>query len=855
MTNRILLSGTEWTVTGWNRNQWKLGMSMELGFAINPMLPAVKAVVPGAVQRDLIAAGWLPDPNEGLRSMELEWVNHRDWVYERRFEVPEGWVLDRCELVFEGLDYGGFIYLNGEEIAAFEGMFLPVTIDVAAKLRVGAGNENRLQLIFLPSPEVDGQIGYSNEIGKVKSRFNYGWDWCPRMVPVGIWKDVSLRTYSALKLIDFYPKAVPAEEGEGGVVQYGVEAEIWLPGSYTLACEFVDAAGEILHSAKNTYELRRGGIHRIEHEMSIEAVRLWWPNGYGEQPIYQARITVYDEEGRVCAADGKTVAFRTLRFVQNEDSPAGALPYTLLVNGERVFLNGVNWVPISPYFGGVTSEDYAHYLGRFKAMNVNVLRVWGGAITEKEDFYAYCDRNGLLVWQEFLQSSSGLNNCPPDNAVFLKELARVSRAAVIEKRSHPSLMAWCGGNELMWENFSPIDERHGNIAMLKKLVEELDPGRAFFPSSASGPRFGATEEEFDKGLHHDVHGPWLYLGEENHYRFFNHNDSLVQTETGTPGTSRVERIRGLADRMSSWPPTRENAYWLHRGAWWIQWEQLSDMFGPWDKERDELEQYCQASRYLQLESLRYMAEATRRREPRSSGFIIWMGNEPFANNANTSMLEYDGMPKPVYYAMKKVFGGLHVSVQYDRLSYRIGDSFGSEIFLHADRADQQFVPFAVDAQLVQADGSVLQSQRFLAEVGRLNGYVGKLDWQVEDVPGSLLILRLAVCDEHNQQIATNEYLFTVNAACPLEPLRRLPAAEVRLRQGDRPEQLILTNMSEMAAIGVYVIQRDASQLIHLDRNYLTLLPGEQLMITSMNGPVSPEDFYVEGMNLGGIIIS
>ncbi|SDX38406.1 glycoside hydrolase family 2 TIM barrel-domain containing protein [Paenibacillus sp. CF384] len=849
MSSRIELSGSEWTVTGWNRNQWKLGMSMELGFSINPMLPAIKAVVPGAVQRDLIAAGWLPDPNEGLRSMELEWVNNRDWVYERRFEVPDGWMQDRCELVFEGLDYRGLIYLNGEEITAFEGMFLPVTVDVATKLRVGSGNENILQLVFLPSPEVDGQIGYSNEISKVKSRFNYGWDWCPRIVPVGIWKDVSLQTHSALKLNDYYPKAVPAEDGDGGKVLYRLEAEIWRPGSYKLAYEVVDAAGDIVHSEKKIYELRRGGIHRIEHEMSIAAVRRWWPNGYGDHPLYQARVTVYDAEGRLCAADVKTVAFRTLQFVQNEDSPADALPYTLLVNGVRVFLNGVNWVPISPFFGGVTSEQYAHYLGRFKAMNVNVVRVWGGAITEKEDFYAYCDSHGLLVWQEFLQSSSGLNNCPPDNAAFLKELASVSRAAVIEKRSHPSLMAWCGGNELMWENFSPVDERHGNIAMLKKLVEELDPGRQFFPSSASGPRFGATEEEFGKGLHHDVHGPWLYLGEENHYRFFNHNDSLVQTETGTPGASRAERIRVLADRMSPWPPTKENAYWLHRGAWWIQWEQLSDMFGPWDKERDELEQYCQASRYLQLESLRYMAEATRRREPKSSGFMIWMGNEPFANNANTSMLEYDGMPKPVYYAMKKVFGGLHVSAQYDRLSYRTGESLGCEIFLHADRADQELVPFAVDVHLVQADGAVLQSQRFLAEGGRLNGTIGKLDWQVVDVPGSVLILRLAVCDEHNQQVATNEYLFTANAVCPLEPVRRLPEAAVRVRQGALPEQLVLANISETAAVGVFLIQRDASQLIHLDRNYLMLLPGEQLTVTSMEGPVTPEQFYVEGMNL------
>lgn len=144
----------------------------------------------------------------------------------------------------------------------------------------------------------------------------------------------------------------------------------------------------------------------------------------------------------------------------------------------------------------------------------------------------------------------------------------------------------------MWEKFRPVDERHGNIVMLKKLVTELDPGCQFFPASASGPRFCASEEDFGKGLHHDVHGPWLYMGEEHHYRFFNHNDCLLQTEAGTPGTSRVELLLKWADRLSPWPPTKDNAYWLHRGAWWIQWDQLGELFGLWDEKKDEMALYC-----------------------------------------------------------------------------------------------------------------------------------------------------------------------------------------------------------------------------------------------------------------------
>jgi beta-mannosidase len=156
-----------------------------------PPVASARATVPGAVQADLMAAGLLADINVGLNSNDAEWVSNREWVYERSFTLPEGY--QKHLLCFDGLDYHGEIHLNGRMLQTFSGMFLPVEIDITGIAQAG---ENNLRVIFYQPPEVEGQIGYSNRVRQFKSRFNYVWDWCPRIVPVGIWEDVYLKSMS-----------------------------------------------------------------------------------------------------------------------------------------------------------------------------------------------------------------------------------------------------------------------------------------------------------------------------------------------------------------------------------------------------------------------------------------------------------------------------------------------------------------------------------------------------------------------------------------------------------------------------------------------------------------------------------
>ena len=882
MTLKISLAGNEWRVTGWYTKQWRMHTSMELQTGVPPVVPAIQATVPGAVQADLLRAGWLKDPNVGLQSLDMEWVNNRDWILERRFRVPQDWIRDRCELVFEGLDYAGEIYLNRKRITGFEGMFKPVVLDITDQIRTGPDADNVLQVVFFTAPHVDGQIGHSHTIRRLKSRFNYAWDWCPRMVPVGIWRNVFLRTFSGAKIVDFFPEAALDADLRQGVLRIRQQVEVVRPGLYRAVFRMIDGEGTERWSGSLDLDLR-GGMRQIEHEAKVGEVEKWWPNGCGDHPTYRVEVALLDMDAGVCDTATKTVGFRAIDWVRNEGAPEDSLPYTLFVNGRRIFLKGVNWVPLTPLYGTVRPGDYGPFLERFAQMNANLLRVWGGGIYEHEAFYEECDRLGLLVWQEFLQSSSGLTNSPPDNPEFLRELEEISRAGVLQLRSHPSLIVWCGGNELAWEGRVPVDERHLNIKMLKGIVQELDPARQFYPTSPSGPRFSLSLPDVGKGVHHDIHGPWIYRGDGAHYEEFNRDDSLFRSETGAPGASRWEAIRRYAGDLAVWPPKKDNPYWLHRGSWWVQWDELNRLFGPWNEEENEIGPYLQASRYLQMESLRYALEATRRREPQSSGFIVWMGNEPYPNNANTSLIEFDGTPKPAYYALKQAFARQHVSVRYDRVSYRSGERFVGRIFLH----DEENVTenWTVMARVFGANGEVLKEEGYAsgngtrgkamrtlvasgepgttaandammgelgtvaASGGRTVEEAGTLAWLVEPCPHDVFLLRVEWMDAESHPVASNDYLFTVDADHPLEPLRRLPDAQVELTSGDRAGQLVVANRSRVLAAGVFLYGKDASQFLHFDRNALVLLPGEQAVIGCSDPFVRPEHLILEGLNV------
>ena len=177
--------------------------------------------------------------------------------------------------------------------------------------------------------------------------------------------------------------------------------------------------------------------------LTIPSPELWYPNGLGEQPLYNVTLTLRNGE---TVLDERTMrqGIRHFEMIQNEDAPTGALPYTIIMNGERVYMKGVNITPMDHIYGDIPAEQVAYQLHQAKRLNVNIVRVWGGGVIETETFYRLCDELGLLVWQEFIQSSSGVDNIPSELPHFLTLLRQSAVHALKVKRNHTSLVIWRG---------------------------------------------------------------------------------------------------------------------------------------------------------------------------------------------------------------------------------------------------------------------------------------------------------------------------------------------------------------------------------------------------------------------------
>ena len=541
----------------------------------------------------------------GTNSLDWEWVNNREWFLEKDFQLPKKRMPRRIILHCMGLDFSGEIHLNNQRICGFEGMFIPVEKDITDK--VNYEGTNTLRFVFYQSPELDGQYGYTSRIDKFKARFSYVWDWCPRIVPVGIWDDVYIECSGEAGISDFYPESVKSDDGWR--INSVTELNVYEAGIYELRYMLFDNAGGRI-SIHGSEKKLSAGKTVCRDNFSAGEVNEWYPRSEGNVYCYTLQAEIL-KEGRVIAAESRKVGFRRVSLVPNSNSPDNALPYTVTVNEKKIFLKGVNYVPVSPLYGTVTEEDYRRILSRFAGMNCNLIRVWGGGLLEKDIFYSLCDELGFMVWQEFPLSSSGIDNAPPDDTSILKDLETLGTVFVKKIRSHPSLVIWCGGNELMTEGYVPVDEANEAVKLLGGLVKLFSPETPFLPASPSGPVFSAELKNSGKGIHHDVHGPWLFKGTEEHFRYFNEDDAMVRTEVGTPGASRKEILDKFKGEFSLWPPDETNPYWTHRGAWWIQWKEMSSLFGEWKS--GDIEEYLTFSRMLQAESLRYAARGIRKK--------------------------------------------------------------------------------------------------------------------------------------------------------------------------------------------------------------------------------------------------
>lgn len=685
------------------------------------------ATVPGSVVTALWRAGELPDPYRGRGTRAAEWTGTRSWVHLRTVELPQpvggAWAV----LELDGVDPSGSVFWDGRPLGRVEGLFRPARFALPADASAGT---HRLAVVVDPVPASQPQVGRTDLVRVHRPRMNEGWDFCPRMPHQGIWRGARI-VVAAAHLSGLAVRTELDASGAGRVVLHArVETADERP--LSVGARLVDAAGRQV--ADSRAELTGPREREVRLELRVERPERWWPRGFGPQSVHAVELRLADEPEPVAR---RTVGFRTAELVPNRGAPATALPYTAVVNGEVVPLIGWNWVPADAQYGAVPAHRVRYLVERAAESGAQILRVWGGGLVETEEFYDACDRAGLLVWQEFSQSSSGMNSTPAADPTFVAMMAEEARAVVPARTHHPSLLIWGGGNELDADGV-PLDERRSPVlAALREAVVRLDPGRGWLPTSPSGPAFHHRLDviEAAPGDQHDVHGPWEHQGLRGQHTLYNAGTSLAHTEFGVEGMTNRRALDRLVPKEQQWPADRTNPVHRHLGEWWNNADLVRRCFGG---RLTDLESLRRASQLLQATGLACAVEANLRRFPRCSAVLPWQLNESYPNAWCTSAVDHTGEPKLAYHAVARAFAPRRVTLQAPTSVWAGEAELSARAWLWSRPSTGP--GGRVLARLLTADGDVLARADW--PVGEEVGHprpVGTLSVDARDVPAEAVV--------------------------------------------------------------------------------------------------------------------
>lgn len=445
----------------------------------------IAATVPGSIHTDLLAAGLIPDPYLDNNEALLSWIGSADWRYSKTFQW-RGDAAERVDLVFGGLDTVASIELNGHVVAATRNMHRTYRFDVRPYLVDGA---NELTVTFAsPVRAADAaslELGYRPHVNPHpynairKMACSFGWDWGIDTASSGIWRPVYLESWATARLASVRP--VPTVDGADGKLRVAIELDRDSAAAVTVTATLGDLRAEVEIAAGET---------RATIDITVADVALWWPRGYGEQPLYDLTVVLLESDGTVLDSSHRRISFRTVEFDMTPD--AAGTPFTIVINGQPVFIRGANWIPDDAFPHRVDRARYARRIDQAEFANLNLLRVWGGGIFESDDFYDLCDERGMLVWQDFLLACAAYAEEEP----LRSQIEAEARDAVSRLGSHPSLVVLNGNNENLWghEEWNWKLRLEGKTwgeyyyyDLFPAIVAELAPQVGYTPGSPFSP--------------------------------------------------------------------------------------------------------------------------------------------------------------------------------------------------------------------------------------------------------------------------------------------------------------------------------------------------------------------------------
>ncbi len=585
----------------------------------------IPATVPGNVELDLSAAGMLPaDLYFGMNIREAERYETWSWWYATTFTAPALAPGETARLHFGGVDCFADYYLDGEPIGASRNMLIPHDIDITARLRPG---ETHTLQVRIASPIVEG-MAEPNELSMSlynwhkpiiaanvrKAPHSYGWDIMPRALSAGLWREVELRILSPCRLT-FLHFHLAHHNGKTGRIRFVYDSAV--PAEYafrTLDFTVTGRCGD--HTFTRRFScLGKAGVH----EFTVDGLRRWWPRPYGEANLYTITVEV-SCDGKPLMSQTVRRGFRTLELRRDDALVEGKGRFEFVINGVRIMAVGSNWVPMDAYH----SRDAARYA---KALDLaveagcNILRCWGGNVYEDQAFFDFCDAHGIMVWQDFAMACAAY----PQTAAFADAIRHEAETVVLALRDHPSLVLWCGDNEVDQMTISRGGDPEQNRItreVLPRVIERLDPARPYIPSS---PYISPAARRAGPSAYPEDHlwGPRDYFKSN----FYTSSRAAFVSETGYHGCPSMASIRGFITPEKVWPYQHNNEWNLHStdqsnsdARVMLMHRQVAQLFGDVPTDPDE---YVLASQISQAEAKKFFIERVRAQMGRMGGVIWW----------------------------------------------------------------------------------------------------------------------------------------------------------------------------------------------------------------------------------------
>jgi beta-mannosidase len=611
----------------------------------------MKATVPGTVHTDLMASKRIDDPFYRMNENDVQWVDQQQWVYKREFRIPAPLLdHDAIQLVCEGLDTYAQIRINGKLVGETSNMFVEYRLDAKKHLRSG---KNTIEILF-DSPSVrskalekkHGSLRVDLEPHRVyvrKAQYSFGWDWGPKLTTSGIWRNISLEAFSYARLQHPHVKVLSLNNHEA-IVE--ISAEVERVQNAALLLKMI-VSGEDAY-AEQTFAVRGNQTKTTIH---IPKPRFWWPNGWGDQPMYNVLFSLQKDGEEIHRLEAP-FALRTVQLVQEKDSEGKS--FIIEINGKKIYCKGANWIPSDTFIPRIAESTYETLLHLAKDAHMNMIRVWGGGIYEQDIFYTLCDRLGLMVWQDFMYACGAY----PEQPWFLKQSKEEAEKVVKRLRNHPGIVVWCGNNECEYDFCTKnpgktADDLWGATIfrdILPSVVARHDGTRPYWRSSPFGEGFPNAESN---GTHHQ----WTVWDLWKDYKEYENDNARFVAEFGFQAPANRETF----DEVSV-PSDRHPQSWFmeHHNKKIEGPERLFRFLSAHYRVGTSFDDFIYKGQLVQADALKFAVEHWRRRKFKTAGSLFWQLNDCWPVSS-WAVIDSALRPKAGYYFAKKFFAPVLLS--------------------------------------------------------------------------------------------------------------------------------------------------------------------------------------------------